>query len=77
MLKIAHRGYTKHHHDNSFGAFIAAYNRGFDMIELDIQLDKNDNIIIFHDEFIGNQYVRNMSFYDIHNLHPHAILLHP
>ena len=75
MLKIAHRGYTKHHHDNSFGAFIAAYNRGFDMIELDIQLDKNDNIIIFHDEFIGNQYVRNMSFYDIHNLHPHAILL--
>ena len=34
MLKIAHRGYTKHHSDNSLQAFYDAIFYKFDMIEL-------------------------------------------
>ena len=52
MLKLAHRGYTKQYEDNSLEAFQEALIHNFDMIELDIQLTKDDEIIIFHDQFI-------------------------
>ena len=42
MLKIAHRGYTKCHEDNTLCAFNDAIYHNFDMIEIDIQLDKTE-----------------------------------
>ena len=75
MLKIAHRGYTKDHPDNSMNAFHNAIKNGFDMIELDIQLDKEDNIIIFHDPFIGTTPVNNMTIQEIRSNCPHVLLL--
>lgn len=75
MFKIAHRGYTKRFPDNSFGAFQDAYYNEFDMIELDIQLDKYDNIIIIHDHIINEQYINTMSIYDIRNYYPDTLLL--
>ena len=75
MLKIAHRGYTKLFSDNSFGAFQDAYYNKFDMIEIDIQLDKYDNIIIIHDHIINQQYINTMSIYDIRDYYPDTLLL--
>lgn len=75
MLKIAHRGYTKHHPDNSIGAFQDAITHNFDMIELDIQLDKEDNIIIFHDQLIENRFVNTMTLQEIHIYYPNVVLL--
>lgn len=51
MLKIAHRGLSQHYPDNSKQAFVEAVKQGFDMLELDIQLCKNNNIVIFHDTY--------------------------
>ena len=56
MLKIAHRGYSYKYKDNSIEAFIGAIEEGFDMIELDIQLCKDDEIIIFHDTMIYSRF---------------------
>ena len=75
MLKIAHRGYTKQHEDNSLGAFQEAIKHNFDMIELDIQLDKDDRIIIFHDQLIETRRVNSMTLQEIHVHHPNVLLL--
>lgn len=75
MLKIAHRGYTRHHPDNSIGAFQDAITHNFDMIELDIQLDKEDNIIIFHDQLIENRFVNTMTVQEIRVHYPKVLLL--
>lgn len=75
MLKIAHRGYTKDHEDNSMNAFRDAILNGFDMIELDIQLDKEDNIIIFHDQYIDTTPVHSMTIQEIKSKYPNILLL--
>ena len=75
MLKIAHRGYTKNHSDNSLQAFYDAILHNFDMIELDIQLDKNKNIIIMHDIHINYELVENMYYEEIKYHYPNTLLL--
>ena len=75
MLKIAHRGYTKHYEDNSLNAFHDAINYKFDMIELDIQLEKNNNIIIMHDNHINYTFIENMSYNEILQQYPNTLLL--
>jgi glycerophosphoryl diester phosphodiesterase len=75
MLKIAHRGYTKYNEDNSLNAFNDAVNYNFDMIELDIQLDKNNNIIIMHDSHINYSFIENMSYNEILKQYPKTLLL--
>ena len=54
ILEIAHRGYSEFYKDNTIEAFIKAILHKFDMIELDIQLTKDQKIIIYHDTFIKN-----------------------
>jgi len=75
MLKIAHRGYTKHHEDNSLQAFYDAIRYKFDMIELDIQLDKYNNIIIMHDIHINYQFIEHLSYNEIKQQFPNTLLL--
>jgi len=48
-LSIAHRGYSSKHGDNNLISFREAINHSFDMIELDLQLSKDQQIIIHHD----------------------------
>jgi glycerophosphoryl diester phosphodiesterase len=46
---IAHRGYfNAEHPENSLGAFARAVEHGF-AVELDIQMTKDDVIVVFHD----------------------------
>ena len=54
ILEIAHRGYSEFYKDNTIEAFLKAILHNFDMIELDIQLTKDDKIIIYHDTYIKN-----------------------
>jgi len=68
MLKIAHRGYSAKYKDNSIDAFIGAIEEGFDMIELDIQLCKNDDIVIFHDNIIHDKEIINMTLTEVEEI---------
>ena len=68
MLKIAHRGYSAKYKDNSIDAFIGAIEEGFDMIELDIQLCKGDEIVIFHDTMIHDKEIIDMTLTELEEL---------
>ena len=50
MILIAHRGYSGVYGDNNLRSFQEAINCGrFDMIEMDIQVDRTGTIVINHD----------------------------
>ena len=68
MLKIAHRGLSHFYPDNSMEAFKQAIDSGFDMIELDIQLCKNNEIIIFHDTYYLSKLIKDYSLEECQRL---------
>jgi len=47
---ISHRGYCKHEVENTLGAFDEAVNLGFDRIETDLRVSKDNQIVLCHDE---------------------------
>jgi glycerophosphoryl diester phosphodiesterase len=49
-LNIAHRGFSGQFPENTLLAFQEALNLGVDAIELDVQLSKDGEIMVFHDE---------------------------
>ena len=65
MRLIAHRGYSHRYGDNNMISFREALNNGFDMIELDVQLCASEEVVIYHDTYIDNQYIRNMNYQDL------------
>ena len=73
MLKIAHRGYSKFCIDNSEEAFLEANKNNFDMIELDIQLCKTGEIVVYHDIFIDNNLVIDVPYEDLKKKKSHYI----
>ena len=53
MSKIfAHRGYSGNYPENTMLAFKKAIECGVDGIELDVQLTKDREVVIIHDETI-------------------------
>ena len=68
MLKIAHRGLSYFNPDNSLEAFNQAIKSDFDMIELDIQLCKNNEIIIFHDTYYLSKLIKDYSLEECQRL---------
>lgn len=62
---IAHRGHSDKYPDNSAEAFIDAIKKGFDMIELDINICKSKDLIIYHDTTINGKCIED---YTIENL---------
>lgn len=50
--EIAHRGDSHFLKDNTIQSFDSAINKDFDMIETDIQLTKDNVIIVYHNTFI-------------------------
>lgn len=75
MIEIAHRGYSDMYKDNSKMAFLSAVDHQFDMIEFDIQLSKDEQIFVYHDTFIGNQLLKNLTFCEIKQLDSDILLL--
>lgn len=55
MIQIAHRGYSDKYGDNTMESIIEAIRSGFDMIEIDIQLCKTGEIVVFHDTYLNNR----------------------
>src|SRR5262249_42375520 len=46
----AHRGDSAHEMENTMAAFDAARAAGADGIELDVQLDRDGTVVVFHDD---------------------------
>jgi len=49
-INIAHRGFSGNYPENTMLAFRKALELGVDAIELDVQLSKDGEVMIFHDE---------------------------
>ncbi len=50
MLKIGHRGASGLAPENTMAAFSQAIDSNLDMVELDIQLTKDEELVVFHDD---------------------------
>ena len=59
IKSIAHRGFMLK--DNSIQAFNRAFGMGFDMIELDIQICKDD-VVIYHDLTFNNKFISELTY---------------
>ena len=75
IIEIAHRGNSDLHKDNTIDSFISALDNDFDMIELDIQLCKTGEIIVYHDTYINDKMIIDMDFKDLLQLEPDVITL--
>ncbi|WP_338022845.1 glycerophosphodiester phosphodiesterase family protein [Bacillus weihaiensis] len=67
---IGHRGFAGKYPENTMVSFEAAVDAGADGIELDVQMTKDGEIVVIHDETVdrttdGNGYVKNFSLEDI------------
>lgn len=47
---IAHRGYSSEFPENTLASFAGAFDIGADYIELDVQITKDGEIVVFHDD---------------------------
>ena len=75
FIQIAHRGHSDFFKDNTINAFIDAYKNNFDMIELDIVLTKDNKIAIYHDTFINELLIKNITYEELRNIDNDIILL--
>ncbi len=57
-LNIAHRGGAGLHPENSLAAFEDAVARGCDGAELDVQLSRDGEVIVFHDYRLSAEFTR-------------------
>lgn len=74
MLIIGHRGYGNNiYGDNTFDAYNNAFKNGFDMIEMDIQLCKSGEIILYHDVYLKNKLIQNLNYCDIQSKGIHRL----
>ena len=67
MIQIAHRGYSNKCGDNNIPSFLEAIYYGFDMVEMDIQLCKTGEIVVFHDTYLHNKPIQNYTRTELQN----------
>jgi glycerophosphoryl diester phosphodiesterase len=70
---IAHRGYSAKFPENTMKAFIEAENANADGIELDVQLSKDGEVVVIHDEKLnrttsGRGYVKDFTLEELKKL---------
>jgi glycerophosphoryl diester phosphodiesterase len=65
---IAHRGHSSKYPDNSKKGFIDAIKKGFNMIELDINICKTKEIVIYHDSIINGKCIQEYSLNELMQL---------
>lgn len=76
----AHRGASAYAPENTMEAFELAYKQGADGIELDVQLTKDGELVVIHDETIdrtsfGNGFVKDFTYQELQTIHFNK--LHP
>lgn len=74
---IAHRGYSSRAPENTFFAFDLALQEGFDNFELDAQITKDGQLVVFHDQTVdrvtnGSGEVSDHTLEEIQALDPAA-----
>ena len=62
---IAHRGYTKKVKGNTEQAFRLALEKGFTMLEIDLQMTKDGKIILYHDAMIRDRMIPRLTFAEV------------
>ena len=62
MLNFAHRGFSGKYPENTMLAFQKALESGADGIELDVQLTRDNRLVIIHDERVDRR-TDGTSFY--------------
>ncbi|MDP4085581.1 MAG: glycerophosphodiester phosphodiesterase [Bacillota bacterium] len=70
---FAHRGYSAAFPENTMSAFIEAQKAGADGIELDVQLTKDGEVVVIHDEKVdrttsGSGFVKEFTYKEIRTL---------
>ncbi len=75
VIKIAHRGYCNNANSNTLQSIQDAIDNNFDMIELDIQLDKDNKIILHHDTYYKNNRINTLSYKELKAEQPYITLL--
>ena len=65
MWQIGHRGFPDKFGDNNMVSFLEAERVGFDMIELDIQLCKTGEIVVYHDTWFDNKYILDTPYCEL------------
>ena len=70
MIKLGHRGYSDKYPENTMMAFKAAINGNFDGVETDVQLTKDNQLVLIHDETInrtsnGRGYVKDHTYQEL------------
>ncbi len=78
MKVFAHRGYSGRYPENTMLAFKKAYECGCDGIELDVQLTKDGEVVIIHDETLerttnGIGFVKDMTLSEIKKLNANKL----
>jgi glycerophosphoryl diester phosphodiesterase len=73
-LIFAHRGSAGTHPENTMDAFLEAERVGADGIELDVQLTKDGEVVVIHDETVdrttnGKGYIKDSHLKDLRKLH--------
>jgi len=70
---IAHRGASSHAPENTLSAFLLAVEQGADAIELDVQLTKDNQVVVFHDTHLnrttdGSGLIKDLTYSEISEL---------
>ncbi len=80
MQNFAHRGFSGKYPENTMRAFKMANEVGADGIELDVQLSKDGEVVVIHDERVdrttnGEGFVRDLTLAELKALD--ASYIHP
>jgi glycerophosphoryl diester phosphodiesterase len=72
-LIFAHRGYSAMNPENTMKAFQEAEKAGADGLELDVQMTKDGELVVIHDEKVdrttdGTGYVKDLTYQEIRKL---------
>ena len=68
MKYIAHRGISKKHEDNTVPAIKEALDRKYYGIEIDVQLCKTGEIVVYHDVYTPDGFVNELTFNELKNV---------
>jgi|TARA_Y100000389_G_scaffold91812_1_gene88420 glycerophosphoryl diester phosphodiesterase len=65
MKYIAHRGYSLKYRENTVKAIQEAIRNNYDGVEIDVQLCKSGEIILYHDIYIDNYFVCDLTYNEL------------
>lgn len=66
FYEISHKGHTNDNNGNTLESIIEAINLKYDIIEMDIQLCKSGDIILYHDIHIDGKLIYDMTYEEIY-----------